>query len=736
MSTNKKVIPPHSLAKLALSAAAVGAALSAHGQKVFFENFETVPLGHSVEEAMAADNVWSADGPAGWVEDNTGMPGFGTANDGMREWAGWSFAKKDWWVAMAGDQRRSEFISGEGTVMIADPDEWDDASHEKGLFNAYVTSPEINIAGKAANSLVLAFDSSWRPEGFDDGEPNFPVGPNGEKINNQTAVVSSQFGTSAPVEILRWDSNPDSPTYHRDGDFINEAVLIPLNNPAGATTLKLKFGMIDAANDWWWAVDNIAVGVPPLVTGVSATGIGFSVRISEALGQTVNEAKPVTATLDGAAVAVTATRDGEKVIITRDQSPKIFTPRSKHAVKVAFTTGAGRQVEDTAEFVAPSYSSATSTPDTFTVTIGEKSYLSVDDTKGVSLLLDGAAITAQSIQRVDLKATDGSDIPDQILVRYRSSTGFAAASKHTVGVTFTTKSGEQVVDSADFVVPAYATLPAALGTATGTGADAGLLWRTHQLDTSRGTSIALAEDELAGKLGPSVHDTGGQNAKGYFEVPWVNFDQGGADAGNFNASSTIAGQAVQDELIPGIPGTTGSTDNIAGEGLAYVEVPAAGVYTMVVNSDDGFQVSVGNATNTTYQVLGKFDGGRGSSDTVFYFRAEKAGVYLFRVLWFEGGGGANVEWFTVNADGSRALVGGTQTGALKTFKRRTVAEPAIPSIAGSVSKIGIANGKVVIEYTGALKSANSLTSPFTPVAGATSPYSVAPTEAQKFFLAE
>jgi len=87
--------------------------------------------------------------------------------------------------------------------------------------------------------------------------------------------------------------------------------------------------------------------------------------------------------------------------------------------------------------------------------------------------------------------------------------------------------------------------------------------------------------------------------------------------------------------------------------------------TMAVNSDDGFQVSVGTASNPTQLVLGQFDGGRGSADSVFYFKADKPGVYSFRLLWFEGGGGANVEWFTINADGSRALVNGTGPGALK-----------------------------------------------------------------------
>lgn len=292
-----------------------------------------------------------------------------------------------------------------------------------------------------------------------------------------------------------------------------------------------------------------------------------------------------------------------------------------------------------------------------------------------------------------------------------------------------------VVETVTFTAPAYATLPEALGTATGTGADAGIRWKTHQLAAARpAENLATVMRQLAGELGASIHDASAQNANGYFDVPYVNFDQGGIDAGNFNASSTVEGQAVGDELIPGIPGNEGGTDNIAGEALAYVEIPAAGVYSMVVNSDDGFGVYVGNATSPSFLELGKFDAGRGQSDTQFYFRADKAGVYLFRLVYFEGGSDARVEWFTVNASGTRALVNGTQTGALKSFKRRTVAEPSLPT---TTPTLGIARqaGNVVLTFTGTLQSADNAAGPYTAVSGATSPVTVTPSGAQKFYRA-
>ena len=55
---------------------------------------------------------------------------------------------------------------------------------------------------------------------------------------------------------------------------------------------------------------------------------------------------------------------------------------------------------------------------------------------------------------------------------------------------------------------------------------------------------------------------------------------------------------------------------------------------------------------------------------------------------------------------------------------------------GSISSVALADGSVVIEYSGTLKSADSVTGPYSAVAGASSPYSVSPTKAAEFYIAE
>lgn len=721
-----------------LLAAAATLSVPAFGQKLFYESFDTAPLGPNPEEASKGDKVWTKTPPAGWVVDDSQMPGFGTpeyaANDGRTEWAGWAFADVKWWPTVD-NQRRAEFTRASGVAAIADPDEWDDAGHLKGFFNSFMTSPEINVTGKAANSLVLAFDSSWRPEGFDDGGANWPTAEDGSSINNQTAIISAQWDDGTPVEVVHWDSDnqdkAEGDYFKADNDFINEAALAELKNPAGAKKLKLKFAMVNGANDWWWAVDNVAVGEPPLVTGATGTGVGFSVRIREALGKTVNDNAAFTAKLDGQTVTVTDTRDGDVVSVAHDQSPKIFAPGSTHSVEVTFTTGDGKTLTDGATFVAPSYASVSATPVRLTAAISETSYLAVDESKGIQLELDGAAITAKSVTRTDLTAADGSDIPDRIDVVYETATPWASGSAHALKLTFTTKTAQTVVENLSFKAPVYATLPEALGTAVGTGADAGMRWKTHQLAASRpANDVANVNKQLAGELGASIHDPASQAASGYFDVQYVNNQQEGLDEGNFNSSSTVEGQAVGDELIPGIPGLEGGNDNIASEVLAYVEIPAPGVYTTVVRSDDGFALYVGNATNPSFLQVGS----RTGTDTTFYFNATKAGVYLFRLIYWENGGNAYVEWFTVNANGTRALVNGSQTGALKSFKRRTVAEPGLPT---TTPTLGVARsgGNVVLTYTGTLQSADTVKGPYSAVAGATSPFTVTPAGAGKFYRA-
>ena len=97
----------------------------------------------------------------------------------------------------------------------------------------------------------------------------------------------------------------------------------------------------------------------------------------------------------------------------------------------------------------------------------------------------------------------------------------------------------------------------------------------------------------------------------------------------------------------------------------FIELPA-GVHRFVVNSDDGFHATTGAVRDPFSRLfLGEFSGGRGASDTQFEFAVKDAGIYPFRFTWQEGGGGANLEIFSLKADGSRVLLNDTANGGLQ-----------------------------------------------------------------------
>jgi hypothetical protein len=209
---------------------------------IWSENFESAVLGPPVNETSSDTTAWTESFP-GWTIDDSGVPGAGTANDGVTEWAGWSFADKTFWIAVSQNQNRSDFTRGQGVVAVADPDEWDDAARPAGTYNAYMTTPAISLANVQANSLKLEFDSSFRPEG------------------NQRAVLDVSFNDfSSFTRILDYTTQ----------DRRNEAVSLPVNNPTGGS-VKFRFGLINAGNNWWWAVDNLAVSAIPLPTAFTAS---------------------------------------------------------------------------------------------------------------------------------------------------------------------------------------------------------------------------------------------------------------------------------------------------------------------------------------------------------------------------------------------------------------------------------------------------------------------------------
>lgn len=210
-------------------------------KEVFREDFDGLPLGAPLDEPSLGDpTAWTGAPPAGWTLDDSRVPGIGIPGVGVREWEGWSFPDPIWWSSVAGNQRRSEFTRASGAIAVADPDEWDDIGDPESLgpYNATLSTPTISFTGIAPGSVLLEFDSSWRPE------------------DAQRARLVAQTQTGAEDSLLEWTSTP-GPLFKPDAT--NERIALPLSADLTRSGLMLRFEILDAGNDWWWAIDNLTI---------------------------------------------------------------------------------------------------------------------------------------------------------------------------------------------------------------------------------------------------------------------------------------------------------------------------------------------------------------------------------------------------------------------------------------------------------------------------------------------
>ncbi|MDX2146403.1 MAG: GC-type dockerin domain-anchored protein [Planctomycetota bacterium] len=264
---------------LALAAGSVAASV-ASGQVFVEQNFNGAVLDQQsgdptmLAACLSSTPFFTHVPPAGWTVNNCGVPTYACrfqaecnptgnclpenatpcADQGVFEWEGWSFARKELWSIVAGNQQRSAFTLGTNIVAIADPDEWDDRGNpdaQCGLYNTFMSTPAIDVQNANLSTLSFNFASSFRSEG------------------NQTALLRVYYTDANGVEnpsfneVLRFESDANSPFFKPDNLAAwNEAVSIPastLNIPAGTRSVRFEFGLVNAVNNWWWAVDNLVL---------------------------------------------------------------------------------------------------------------------------------------------------------------------------------------------------------------------------------------------------------------------------------------------------------------------------------------------------------------------------------------------------------------------------------------------------------------------------------------------
>jgi len=331
----------------------------------------------------------------------------------------------------------------------------------------------------------------------------------------------------------------------------------------------------------------------------------------------------------------------------------------------------------------------------------------------VAVSVDGAAVEVTKSDKVD----------GAITVSYTATELFASESTHALSVELTDSMGNAVKLDKEFKVKAYKLVGGGLAVPESLKGESGFLVYPTQISSGQGVgdlhgnSWQVAEQQIRGELiDPDTEEQWLNEAdfdsfEGWSWYPEIvetvnqNQDAPGA-AGNFSASGDGDAQDREDEPLTGIPGWGDSTDGIASEYIALLELEK-GSYRFGVNSDDGFSASIGaNFSDALGEQLGLFDGGRGASSTDFDLYVAEAGLYPYRVSWWEGGGGANVEIYSY-VDGEKVLINDPDVeGSIKAYtvkdavvdesttERVSTGRPYIVSV--SPSPGGVAKGGIVV----------------------------------------
>lgn len=162
----------------------------------------------------------------------------------------------------------------------------------------------------------------------------------------------------------------------------------------------------------------------------------------------------------------------------------------------------------------------------------------------------------------------------------------------------------------------------------------GFVVRVSQVSGSElENTIARAENQLAGYL---IDPATGLAFPNIADLSLFNAD------GTYNEVATIAYSAG---AFPGIPGTENTTINIALEAITYIAYQP-GTYAMVITGDDGAKLSVGSAYDRLSETV--LVESPGTAAKIATFKITKAGVYPFRVVYEQGGGGYSLSWYTAD----------------------------------------------------------------------------------------
>ena len=325
----------------------------------------------------------------------------------------------------------------------------------------------------------------------------------------------------------------------------------------------------------------------------------------------------------------------------------------------------------------------------------------------VSILWNGVNVTSQVGVTRNGAFTTGT---------YTQIPRLVPNSTNQVVVTYQTAIGQTLVGIGNATTPDYFAMPVAYAlpfsavSGQPRGIALGPTWQTiAQNRNSQGDNrLNWTEEQLLGLHGanlitgtwPTTADILDYQNNGADGTATANFRVNGSTTGYWDGPDfDIKGLGF------GSNASKTSTDDGTIEWFAYVNFPAAGMYEMVVNSDDGFRLTAArNAKDRMGDVVSVYEGGRGSSTgigagPIKTIVVDQAGVYPMRGIIENQGGGFNVEWYTRVNTTNLCLVNSNATpGALQTWQSVTGAGCYVKSAIPVRSAVDVAgNQNIVIE---------------------------------------
>lgn len=241
-------------------------------------------------------------------------------------------------------------------------------------------------------------------------------------------------------------------------------------------------------------------------------------------------------------------------------------------------------------------------------------------------------------------------------------------------VIFSSTLGLRQAGGAVVELPASAALP--ITNASGPG----FVVRTVQASAAYNVenSLSRALKQLAGTLtdpsGGLITNVArpGPEPGGAYNREVISFEKDGLTIDTLDPSGSWNWMSFMTDFFPGIPGEEGEVTRFSLEAVALVELPAgattlavgAGVDRTDANDDDGCAVFIGaNPRDAFAAKILEFQ--RAGSDprgvnqyweNQFTVNAPVAGVYPFRIVYWQTGKGANLQFYVVTGSGERILV--------------------------------------------------------------------------------